>query len=113
MKEKNNPSEAFNKLGAKPQRDSTPEKKKRPLVFHSEKTESSPLPIYKHKNKSTLSDKSVLPWKSVEDFSNALVKDEPSESTLKSYAKILGIDYNSHFETFYSEASRRFKEILD
>ena len=82
------------KIEAKPQPSSTPEEKEPPV-------EVSHIPH-----------KSTLPWENDKDFANALIKDNPSESTLKSYAKILGIDYNPHFETFYNEATVRFNQIF-
>jgi hypothetical protein len=53
-----------------------------------------------------------LPWKSIEHLDNALNRAISDEKTLKDYARILGIEYNSDYDVFSKNAKLQLMTSL-
>ena len=66
---------------------------------------------FKPKKAAVPSEPKELPWKTVEDFTNAFLKGSPSEEVLRGHAKTLGIEYNPNFEEFFAAAGNAFDKL--
>jgi len=54
----------------------------------------------------------VLPWKSIDELNNSVLKNASNEAYLKDLANALGIPYTSDFDAFSKAVDKRGQEIL-